>query len=52
LRAGFVTEAGRQAKSLTETMAMTGHQSVATVMGHLRVESALGSKVRRMLDEE
>ena len=52
MRAGFVTEAGRQAMSLTETMAMTGHQSVATVTVYFRVESALGSKVSRMLDEE
>jgi hypothetical protein len=35
LRAGFVTEAGKQAMSLPETMAMTGHHSVATVMGLL-----------------
>lgn len=52
LRAGFVTEAGRQNMSLPETMAMTGHQSVATVMGYFRAESALGSKVSRMLDEQ
>jgi len=52
LRAGFVTEAGKQNMSLPETMAMTGHQSVATVMGYFRAESALGSKVSRMLDEE
>jgi hypothetical protein len=36
---------------LPETMAMTGHQSVATVVGYFRTESALGSKVSRMLDE-
>jgi integrase len=52
LRAGFVTEAGRQAMSLPETMAMTGHHSVATVMGYFRAESSLGSKAGRMLDEE
>jgi integrase len=52
LRAGFVTEAGRQNMSLPETMAMTGHQSVATVMGYFRAESALGSKASRMLDED
>lgn len=28
---------------------MTGHHSVATVMGYFRAESALGSKVSRML---
>jgi integrase len=52
LRAGFVTEAGRQNMSLPETMAMTGHHSVATVMGYFRAESALGSKVSRMLDND
>ena len=52
LRAGFVTEAGKQAMSLPETMAMTGHHSVATVMGYFRAESSLNSKASRMLDEE
>jgi integrase len=51
LRAGFVTEASRQNMSLRETLAMTGHHSVATVMGYFRAESALGSKVSRMPDE-
>lgn len=52
LRAGFVTEAGKQNMSLPETMAMTGHRSVATVMGYFRAEGALGNKVSRMLDDE
>ncbi|SDE56600.1 Phage integrase family protein [Variovorax sp. CF079] len=52
LRAGFVTEAGRQNMSLPETMAMTGHHSVATVMGYFRSESSLNSRTSRMLDEE
>ncbi|VTU45459.1 site-specific tyrosine recombinase XerC (plasmid) [Variovorax sp. SRS16] len=52
LRAGFVTEAGKQNMSLPETMAMTGHHSVATVMGYFRAESSLNSKASRMLDEE
>ncbi|CAN7741860.1 site-specific integrase [Variovorax sp. LjRoot178] len=52
LRAGFVTEAGRQNMSLPETMAMTGHHSVATVMGYFRAESSLDSKAGRMLDGE
>ena len=51
LRAGFVTEAGKQNMPLPETMAMRGHQSVATVVGYFRAESALSSKVSRMLDE-
>ena len=52
LRAGFVTEAGRQNMSLPETMAMTAHHSVATVMGYFRAERALGSRVSRMLDDD
>lgn len=52
LRAGVVTEAGRQAMSLPETMAMTGHHSVASVMGYFRAESALDSRFSRMLDED
>jgi integrase len=52
LRAGFVTEAGRQNMSLPETMAMTGHHSVATVMGYFSAESSLNSKASRMLDED
>lgn len=44
LRARFVTEAGLQNIPLPETMALTGHQSVATVVGYFRAESALGSK--------
>ncbi|WP_213956918.1 site-specific integrase [Variovorax sp. dw_954] len=52
LRAGFVTEAGKQSMSLPETMAMTGHHSVATVMGYFRAESSLNSKASRMLDDE
>lgn len=36
LRAGFVTEAASQNVSLADTMAMTGHQSVAVVLGYHR----------------
>jgi len=36
LRSGFVTEAGRQGVPLGETMAMTGHTSVASVVGYFR----------------
>jgi hypothetical protein len=31
---------------------MTGHHSIATVMGYLRAESALNSKASRMLDAD
>lgn len=50
LRAGFVTEAGRQAMPMAETMALTGHQSVASVVGYFRA-GATASQLRRMLDE-
>ncbi|VVE62401.1 integrase [Pandoraea captiosa] len=36
LRAGFVTEAALQQVPLAETMTMTGHTSVATVVGYFR----------------
>jgi hypothetical protein len=49
---GVCAEAGRQNMPLPETMAMTGHQSVAIVMGYFRAESVLGSKVSRMLDND
>ena len=52
LRAGFVTEAGRQNMPLPETMAMTGHHSVATVVGYFRAESALGSSASRLLEDK
>lgn len=50
LRSGFVTEAGRQNVPLAETMAMTGHHSVATVLGYFRAEASLSSGVARLLD--
>lgn len=50
LRAGFVTEAGRQNMSLAETMAMTGHHSVATVLGYSRAGAALSSGLARLFD--
>lgn len=52
LRSGFVTEAGRQNVSLAETMAMTGHQSTATVLGYFRAESPLANSAARLLDRE
>ncbi len=50
LRSGFVTEAGRQNIPLAETMAMTGHRSVATVLGYSRTGSSLTSKVAHLLE--
>lgn len=51
LRSGFVTEAGRQNVPLGDTMAMTGHASVATVMGYFRAGAAAHSPAARLLDE-
>lgn len=51
LRSGFVTEAGRQNLPLGETMALTGHHSVATVLGYFRAApGAASDKVKRLLD--
>ncbi|WP_124079276.1 site-specific integrase [Pigmentiphaga humi] len=50
LRSGFVTEAGRQGLALGEIMAMTGHASVASVVGYHRAGAALSSKAARLLD--
>lgn len=50
LRSGFVTEAGRQNVPLAETMVMTGHHSVATVLGYFRSETSLSSAAARLLE--
>ncbi|MCK9509218.1 MAG: site-specific integrase [Pigmentiphaga sp.] len=50
LRAGFVTEAGKQRIPLAETMAMTGHSSVATVMRYFRAGEAISSQAARLMD--
>ena len=52
LRSGFVTEAGRQNMPLAETMAMTGHHSVATVMGYSRSGNTLVSRAARLFDND
>lgn len=49
LRSGFVTEAGRQNVPLGETMALTGHHSVATVMGYFRATATTSANVLRLL---
>lgn len=40
LRSGFVTEAATQNIPLTDTMAMTGHRSVASVLGYFRASGS------------
>ena len=52
LRSGFVTEAGRQNIPLGDTMAMTGHASVTTVMRYFRAGALTTSRVARLLDRE
>lgn len=51
LRSGFVTEAGRQGLALGETMAMTDHVSVVSVVGYHRAGEALSSRGARLLDD-
>ncbi len=51
LRSGFVTEAGRQNVPLAETMAMTGHRSVATVLGYSRAGASLSSEAAQLLEK-
>ncbi|SEQ18549.1 site-specific integrase [Giesbergeria anulus] len=52
LRSGFVTEAGRQNVSLADTMAMTGHQSVARVMEYFRAQATVLNPGARLLDSD
>ena len=50
LRAGFVTEAGRQGVPLGDTMAMTGHSSPASVMGYFRAGAARLGRSAALMD--
>jgi integrase len=52
LRSGFVTEAGKQGISLGETLAMTGHRSVQTVMGYYQGGELSTSRTARLLDSK
>jgi integrase len=52
LRSGFVTEAGRQNVPLGDTMAMTGHSSVSTVMRYFRAGSTSTSRAARLLESD
>ncbi len=49
LRAGFVTEAALQQVPLAETMTMTGHTSVATVVGYFRRADMLRSRAADLM---
>jgi integrase len=52
LRSGFVTEAGKQGISLGETMAMTGHRSIQTVMGYYQRGELSTSRAARLLNQK
>ena len=52
LRSGFVTEAGRQNVPLPDTMALTGHQNVNTVVGYYRADTALQNPAARLLGSD
>jgi site-specific recombinase XerC len=49
LRSGFVTEAGRQNVPLGETMALTGHLSVQTVMRYFHTGRVQDSSAARLM---
>ena len=50
LRSGFVTEAGRQGKSLGDTMALSGHKSVRVCLGYYQSGSAVLNSAGSLLD--
>lgn len=52
LRSGFVTEAGRQNIPLGDTMAMTGHTSIATVMRYFKSGSQLAGPAARLMEPD
>lgn len=51
LRSGFVTEAARQQIPLGETMKLTGHRTVPSVMRYYRSGMVTHSPAARLLDE-
>jgi integrase len=51
LRSGFVTEAGARGIGLAETMALTGHRSVQTVMGYSRASQSSRAAATRLLGD-
>ena len=52
LRSGFVTEAGRQNIPLGDTMAMTGHRSVQTVMRYFQSGAIGQTRAARLLGDD
>lgn len=51
LRSGFVTEAARQQIPLGETMAMTGHRSIPTVMRYFRAGAVAQSRAAKLFEK-
>lgn len=49
LRSGFVTEAGRQGKSLGDTMALSGHKTVRVAMGYHQAGSVINNPAAMLL---
>lgn len=52
LRAGFMTEAGRQNVPLGEAMALSGHASLQVALGYFRAGNVLSSEAARLFDSE
>jgi integrase len=52
MRSGFVTEAGRQNVPLGDTMAMTGHRSIQTVMRYFQSGAIGQTRAARLLSED
>lgn len=50
LRSGFVTEAGRQDVPIGDTMALTGHRSVQSVLGYVRAGAGRRAAQRVLLN--
>lgn len=49
LRSGFVTEGGKQGKSLGDVMAMTGHKSVNTAMRYYQAGSIINNSASDLI---
>ena len=52
LRSGFVTEAGQQNVPLGDTMAMTGHRSIQTVMRYFQTGAIGQTRAARLLGDD
>lgn len=49
LRSGFITEAGRQGKSLGDTMALSGHKTVRVALGYHQAGNAINNPAARLM---